>query len=388
MKHSNLIDSVLAYFCLQMVCHVLSKPVKQAAAGQSSVAYSQDHKGNYQFAYEISDKSGASNFRQESRNGKVVRGSYGLTDVDGRTRLVNYQADKHGFVAAIDTNEPGTGREDAANAIYNGPDKGKGWAYAVSLQDQPTAAPDKKNKKKAGYSATGNNGPSDMDDEHRYAPEEDERLYVRDEYSSAPSTTGSDTGTLHKSSSPVTSSTGASSIGSGHLDGPAPIGMMVGPNGSPVPSSGGNAPVLSSDHTDPNDVHISDSSLNDFNDDKSTASYSDREKTGGFNNGGSTGVSNTDEESTLSYVDSAPNHDYEYRKREFESKKNTRTPSYDQTLRRLAEDRFRTNRSPSYSSKPSMSGPLSGQQSRSSINFSSSARPVRVGSEHSFAWKK
>lgn len=48
-----------------------------------------------------------------------MKGSYGLTDVDGRTRLVNYQADKYGFVATVDTNEPGTGREDAANAAYS-----------------------------------------------------------------------------------------------------------------------------------------------------------------------------------------------------------------------------------------------------------------------------
>lgn len=79
---------ITIYFLLMTVQPSLCKPSKPNASGQSSLAYSQDQKGNYQFAYEITDKGGASNFRQENRDGKVVSGSYGLTDVDGRTRWV------------------------------------------------------------------------------------------------------------------------------------------------------------------------------------------------------------------------------------------------------------------------------------------------------------
>lgn len=71
-----------------------NKLTKNSVNGQSNIAYSQDNKGSYQFAYEVSDKTGATNFRQETGNPKAVKGSYGLTDIDGRTRLVNYQAGK------------------------------------------------------------------------------------------------------------------------------------------------------------------------------------------------------------------------------------------------------------------------------------------------------
>lgn len=61
--------------------------------------FQNDQMANYFF-----HSGGATNFRQETGGPKSVKGSYGLTDVDGRTRLVNYQADKFGFVATVDTN--------------------------------------------------------------------------------------------------------------------------------------------------------------------------------------------------------------------------------------------------------------------------------------------
>lgn len=79
--------------------------------------------GNYAFGYNIIDPYGATNSREEKgdANGNVV-GSYSLTDIDGRARKVNYVADKLGFRAAIDTNEPGTGNSDPAAVVINGPD--------------------------------------------------------------------------------------------------------------------------------------------------------------------------------------------------------------------------------------------------------------------------
>ena len=51
-----------------------NKLTKSAANGQSNIAYSQDNKGSYQFAYEVTDKGGATNFRQETGGPKAVKG--------------------------------------------------------------------------------------------------------------------------------------------------------------------------------------------------------------------------------------------------------------------------------------------------------------------------
>ena len=55
-----------------------------------SVLWKQDH-GNYAFGYDIVDHKGAKNFRKESgdAHGNKV-GSYGLHDIDGRLRIVDY----------------------------------------------------------------------------------------------------------------------------------------------------------------------------------------------------------------------------------------------------------------------------------------------------------
>ena len=46
-------------------------------------------------------------------------GSYGLRDIDGRTRIVNYVADAAGFRASIQTNEPGVEPKDPAATLIN-----------------------------------------------------------------------------------------------------------------------------------------------------------------------------------------------------------------------------------------------------------------------------
>ncbi|RWS10363.1 uncharacterized protein B4U79_07549 [Dinothrombium tinctorium] len=79
--------------------------------------------GNYAFGYDIVDPKGAMNYRKESGDawGNKV-GSYGIHDIDGRLRIVDYVADEHGFRAKIRTNEPGTASKDSAAATVNGPD--------------------------------------------------------------------------------------------------------------------------------------------------------------------------------------------------------------------------------------------------------------------------
>ena len=46
-------------------------------------------------------------------------GSYGLRDIDGRTRVVNYVADAGGYRANIQTNEPGVEPKDPAAVLIN-----------------------------------------------------------------------------------------------------------------------------------------------------------------------------------------------------------------------------------------------------------------------------
>ncbi|XP_076373337.1 adult-specific rigid cuticular protein 15.7-like [Tachypleus tridentatus] len=101
--------------------------------GHSTSHRQQNGYGNYNFEYNIADPYGATNHRTESGDGygKTV-GSYGLSDIDGRVRVVDYVADGYGFRANIRTNEPGTSNQDAADAYYNGPDaSGYGGSLAI-----------------------------------------------------------------------------------------------------------------------------------------------------------------------------------------------------------------------------------------------------------------
>lgn len=93
--------------------------------GVSTQVRQQGSDGSYRFGYDITDHQGATNFRKETgiRGEKSldVIGSYGIQDVDGRMRLVDYKADKDGFRAKIRSNEPGM-MKDSNYAVYNGID--------------------------------------------------------------------------------------------------------------------------------------------------------------------------------------------------------------------------------------------------------------------------
>ncbi|XP_054152980.1 cuticle protein 14-like [Oppia nitens] len=97
-------------------------------SGYSTSHRLQDNHGNYKFGYNIKDKEGGENSREEKGgpHGGVV-GSYSLHTPKGGKRTVHYVADKQGFRAHVDTNEPGTGHQDAADAIYNGVDNTHGY---------------------------------------------------------------------------------------------------------------------------------------------------------------------------------------------------------------------------------------------------------------------
>lgn len=86
--------------------------------GTSTHFKTQDSQGNYRFGYDVVHSTGSSFHKEESSNGVKV-GSYGLRDVDGRVRIVNYVADAQGFRADVRTNEPGTdATKDAATISH------------------------------------------------------------------------------------------------------------------------------------------------------------------------------------------------------------------------------------------------------------------------------
>ncbi|KAG1680487.1 Cuticle protein 14 isoform b [Nymphon striatum] len=63
----------------------------------------------YEMGYDIVDEYGNANGRRESGDAAGNKaGSYTINLADGRKRIVEYKADKHGFRAIVRTNEPGT----------------------------------------------------------------------------------------------------------------------------------------------------------------------------------------------------------------------------------------------------------------------------------------
>jgi len=122
---------ILTLFCGQSLCGYQSSQ----SGGSSKSNSKQDNYGNYEFNYEITDPLGAKNYRFERGDtNSNVEGSYGLQDTDGRMRVVDYWADKqNGFRAKIRSNEPGVGNQDAADAIYNGPDSKGGFSDGQSI---------------------------------------------------------------------------------------------------------------------------------------------------------------------------------------------------------------------------------------------------------------
>ncbi|XP_050027529.1 uncharacterized protein [Dermacentor andersoni] len=115
----------LFLFLREASCGVVEAPAYGTAlvpeTGTSSQYRSQDVHGNYEFGYEEKHTSGGS-FRQETGDAYGNKyGSYGLTDADGRVRIVKYVADANGFRVIVNTNEPGTAPSTPAAASINVP---------------------------------------------------------------------------------------------------------------------------------------------------------------------------------------------------------------------------------------------------------------------------
>jgi len=86
--------------------------------GALNVYRSQDNHGNYAFGYDEAHATGGT-FRREKGAPGIMIGSYGLKDIDGRVRIVNYVADALGYRASIKTNEPGVEPKDPAATLIN-----------------------------------------------------------------------------------------------------------------------------------------------------------------------------------------------------------------------------------------------------------------------------
>ncbi|XP_054723860.1 cuticle protein 10.9-like [Uloborus diversus] len=72
----------------------------------------------YSFSYKAEGDEGSSSHEENSDGAGTVRGSYTVTDIDGRNRVVEYIADAAGFRATVRTNEPGTDNGAPANVIF------------------------------------------------------------------------------------------------------------------------------------------------------------------------------------------------------------------------------------------------------------------------------
>lgn len=102
------------FFTLLLSVHVCHSLCGIHPDGVSEVRHLQDDQGNYEFGYKVSDQEGEQ-FRREGTDAHgAVIGSYGFTEADGRHRIVDYIADKHGFRAHVRTNEPGTAASNPA----------------------------------------------------------------------------------------------------------------------------------------------------------------------------------------------------------------------------------------------------------------------------------
>ncbi|XP_065300633.1 adult-specific rigid cuticular protein 15.7-like [Dermacentor albipictus] len=74
----------------------------------------------YKFDYNIADHEGNQQYRIERADTQNTKtGAYGYRAVNGIFRHVNYIADKYGFRAVVNTNEPGTAPMDSADAVFN-----------------------------------------------------------------------------------------------------------------------------------------------------------------------------------------------------------------------------------------------------------------------------
>jgi len=138
MKSAIVFLAILGYAYCGVVSYAPAVGVLNT--GASAQFRNQDNLGNYAFGYNEDHATGGT-FRRESGAPGVQVGSYGLRDIDGRVRVVNYVADAAGFRANIQTNEPGVEPKDPAAVLINKAAAVVAAPLAAPLVAAPLAAP-------------------------------------------------------------------------------------------------------------------------------------------------------------------------------------------------------------------------------------------------------
>lgn len=111
----------------------------------------------YEMNYEIADDYGNRRWRQESGdNYNNKQGSYGYADAQGISRQVKYIADDKGFRVWVDTNEPGVGNDNPADAEFTVREAPKG-AYG----DHGAYGDNRAYENAAGYGSSNTHGLGD-----------------------------------------------------------------------------------------------------------------------------------------------------------------------------------------------------------------------------------
>ncbi|XP_003741870.1 uncharacterized protein LOC100899177 [Galendromus occidentalis] len=96
-----------------------------------------DADDSYSFEYGVQAEDG-SHSRQEARDSEgTVTGRYTITLSDGRMRVVDYIADKDGFRARVDTNEPGTDNQAPADVEWTSSAPGASPSRPSSQKPKP-----------------------------------------------------------------------------------------------------------------------------------------------------------------------------------------------------------------------------------------------------------
>ncbi|KAL1436660.1 hypothetical protein MTO96_049554 [Rhipicephalus appendiculatus] len=128
----------LFLFLREASCGVVEAPAYSTALVPETGTFFAVH-GNYQFGYDEKHTSGGS-FRHETGDAYGNKyGSYGLTDADGRVRIVKYVADANGFRVIVNTNEPGTAPSTPAAASINVPQEPVVPAPVATVAAAPVA---------------------------------------------------------------------------------------------------------------------------------------------------------------------------------------------------------------------------------------------------------
>ncbi|XP_046676055.1 extensin-2-like [Homalodisca vitripennis] len=92
------------------------KPTKSHTPGYITVPK------NYAFAYAVKDRQSGDDFsHKQAHNGQSTKGEYRVRLPDGRTQIVSYTADKHGYKADVRYDERPLAKRPEASVYYSPP---------------------------------------------------------------------------------------------------------------------------------------------------------------------------------------------------------------------------------------------------------------------------